>query len=498
MGISEPRGLSLGAMETQADGTVLELPIPSPQLTTTCWFWRHGCVVDSEAGRRRVYIGGALIGEFDPDDRDRGPRNVLLVTLAKEPTMHFGRLANAFGIGEEYLRRLRRLEEAEGLSAVLLPAAGYTKRGLDETKRKDLRRLFKAGWNATEATRRQRRGKRVSRATVSRERRRWSAEQRGEQLAAPVEAAIAQVRVREEHLALSASVLPDAVGEPTVGDHATAVDSDAAPPTAEVTVALVDRPILVETAVVASTTQARRDEVAAAVDEDDGGRIALGSRPVVGGESVQHVGTWMMMALAARDGLHDEVAALDDAEATRIAVDATLASLAIGERTVEGVRRIATPTAPTLLRADRPPAASTIRGRLCQFAKAHGAAMSAAMSQRYVAAARGGDGDAAVFYIDNHMRPYTGEEVIRKSCRHRQSWVPVPPGSPGTRDPPGGAETVLRLVGGATRHTRARRRGCAMRSGPGMTPRRGRPRVRSCASAGGTLSHRRGSARRVR
>ena len=382
-------------MRTRAEGIVAGLPIANAEPTTR-WFWPHACVVDGEDGMMRVYIGGALIGEFDPKDRDRGPRNVLLVTLAKEPTMHFGRLASAFEIGEEYLRRLRRLEEAEGLSAVLLPAMGCTKRELDAPKRRELHKLFAEGWNATEATRRQRRGQRVSRATVSRERRRWSAAQVSEQLAAPAAAAIAQLR--GEQLALFAAAPPAPV----------------AAVTEETVVAQADAPI--EKPVVAARAPMTGDGDAV-VDEEDGAPITLGSRPVVGGESVQHIGTWILMALAARDGLHDEVARLDgDRDASRIAVDATLASLAIGERTVEGVRRIATPTARKLLRTDRAPAASTIRGQLWQFAKAHGAELMAAMSRRYLAAA-GADREAAVFYVDNHLRPYTGAEVLRWGWR---------------------------------------------------------------------------------
>lgn len=381
-------------MGTLAEGIVASLPIANAEPRTR-WFWRHACVVDGEDGVKRVYVGGALIGEFDPDDSERGPRNVLLVTLAKEPTMHFGRLASAFGIGEEYLRRLRRLEEAEGLAAVLLPAMGRTKRELDAPKRRELRKLFEEGWSATEATRRQRRGKRVSRATVSRERRRWTAEQRGQQLAAPAAAAIAQVR--GEQLALftpAASV------------------SDDAPPTAAAEV----RPVA-ETATDAGDASSASG-AAVAVDEEPGSGAELKSRPVVGGENVQHIGTWIMMALAARDGLHEEVARLDGgSDAARIAIEATLASLAIGERTVEGVRRIATPTAPTLLRAARAPAASTIRGQLWRFAKAHGAELMAAMSQRYIDAARNPDDGTAVFYIDNHLRPYTGQEVVRWGWR---------------------------------------------------------------------------------
>lgn len=399
-------------MEAQAESTVARLPMANAQGETR-WFWRHACVVDGDDGVKRVYVGGALIGQFDPDDHDRGPRNVLLVTLGKEPTMHLGHLASAFGIGEEYLRRLRRLEEAQGLAAVLKPATGHTPRELDPNKRRELRRLFEAGWNAAKATQRQRRGKRVSRATVQRERRRWQAEQQSEQFAVPATAAIA--RTAGEQLALFAT-------ETRAADAATGSSGSASADASAI-----------ETAADAAATTATRDDGevgTAAPDEDGGATIALASRPVIGGQVVQHVGTWMMLALAARDGLHDEVAALGGGgDALRIAVDATLASLAIGQRTVEGVRRLATPTADKLLRASRAPAASTIRGRLWQFAKAHGAQLAESMSARYLDAARGGPDEPAVFYVDNHLRRYTGKRVVRKGWRMQDRRV-----LPGTSD----------------------------------------------------------------
>lgn len=89
------------AMETLTHDTVRGLPIAN-SLPGIEWFWQYGCVVERD-GVKQVFIGGALMGWFDPEDRDREQRNVLLVTLAKEPTMHFGHLARAFGVGEEYL-----------------------------------------------------------------------------------------------------------------------------------------------------------------------------------------------------------------------------------------------------------------------------------------------------------------------------------------------------------------------------------------------------------
>ncbi len=69
-------------------------------------------------------MGGFLLGEFGEQDKDRGTRNVLVVTLAKSEMLHLGRLAVAFGMTEEYLRQLRRKEETGGLGALLLSKQG--------------------------------------------------------------------------------------------------------------------------------------------------------------------------------------------------------------------------------------------------------------------------------------------------------------------------------------------------------------------------------------
>lgn len=413
-------------METLTQDTLPRLPIANPQPGLE-WFWRHGCVVERD-GVKQVFIGGALMGWFEPKGRDRGTRNVLLVTLAKEPTMHFGHLARAFGVGEEYLRRLRRLEESCGLAAVLKPAMGCAKRELDANKRRELRALFEAGWTAAEATRRQRRGKRVSRSTVQRERRGWEAERESEAIAGPVAAAIAAVT--GEQLDLFPSVRSST--KPAEREATIAIIE---PRVSELLEPTVSGPVSEESAAteVAATDGATPDEESApggAADEEQGAVVPLRSRPVVGGRLIQHVGTWIMMSLAQQDGLHDEVAKLGGGgDSSRIAIDATLASLAIGEGTVEGVRRLATPTAPQLLRADHAPTASAVRRRLWQLAKDHGATLMAQMGRRYVEAARADAETPAVFYVDNHFRPYSGDHVVRKGWRMQDRRV-----LPGTSD----------------------------------------------------------------
>lgn len=497
--------------------TVDLLPITNPQPGTR-WFCEYGCVVEEE-GVKRVFIGDTLLGEFDPRDRDLGSRNVLLVLLAKEPKAHLGHLAAAFGISDEHLRRLRLAANADGYGAVLTRARGCAERDeLNPAKVRELRALFEEGWNPTDATRRQRRRGRVSRSTVSRERRRWQAEKeaaaRGASGAASA-ATLAEVQqILPENAAVTggreaemppegwlqpngptiaaqavpddaANVIEDAVGaiarpstaacsgdasdafpanasarnmhrevlddstiageaigdidtiEPTSADGMAteivlagdvvpgelpdgarvaqlAADDEGVPPSDEVTK---------RTAKGAAELELREAGAhgALASDECQRGPVApLRSRPVANGRLVQHLGSWLLIALAQLHGLHQEAECLagdDDRDATRIALDATLAALAIGERTVEGVRRLATSTAPLLLRCDHTPTANAIRRRLHSFANEHGVRFAVRIGERYLEAARTEANEPAVFYVDNHLRMYTGQEVVRRGWR---------------------------------------------------------------------------------
>ena len=256
------------------------------------------------------------------------------------------------------------------------------------------------------------------------ERRGWEAERESAAIAGPVAAAIAAVTGEQLDLFPSESSLTEpaeraariAIIEPRVLELVESTVSGPVSPAAAGAGAATEA---------AATDVATSDEERAstsasggAADEDHGAVVPLRSRPVVGGQLIQHVGTWIMMSLAHQDGLHDEVAKLGGGgDSSRIAIDATLASLAIGEGTVEGVRRLATPTAPQLLRADHTPTASAVRRRLWQLAKDHGATLMAQVGRRYVEAARANAETPAVFYVDGHFRPYSGDEVVRKGWR---------------------------------------------------------------------------------
>ncbi len=346
-------------MNALAAATVPQLPLATLlPLDSVRWFCPWGCVA-ARGQVREVWIGGTLIGQFHVGDRERGVRNVLLVTLAGDPTMHLGRLAEAFGLTDEYLRLLRRKAEAGGLGAVFSSRMGGQSK-VTPQKRQQLRAWFAEGLTPTEAYRRQARRGRLSRATVSRERACWQAEQVADDLAAtvtaataaaPVGAAAIPVEVAAQQLPLLSAATTEEEGSDAINDETPVVvgggrDGEQTPPAADEA----------EAASVADESVAGEPVSDEAAGDEQGPIVPMRSRPVQSGRSVQHLGTWMMMALAQRHGLHESIAASGArGDQARIATVATIAALASGEGCVEGVRRLQTPTAATLLRAERAP-----------------------------------------------------------------------------------------------------------------------------------------------
>ncbi|HEX2691693.1 MAG TPA: hypothetical protein VHN14_34020 [Kofleriaceae bacterium] len=92
--------------------TVGSLPIATLPTGHTM-VYQYGCVVEGDSVNQ-VFIGDMLLGEYDPHDRDFGPRNVMLVMLAQQPKIHFGHLAAAFELSDEHLRRLRLAAKTDG------------------------------------------------------------------------------------------------------------------------------------------------------------------------------------------------------------------------------------------------------------------------------------------------------------------------------------------------------------------------------------------------
>lgn len=332
------------------------------------WFSSRGCVI-ARGDVKEVFVGGTLVGSFD--DARVLERNVLLVQLAADPKCHLGKLAEAFGVSSEWVRRLRRRYDKGGLEA-LRPRDGGGEHALSERDRARLVRLFEAGLTATAA---HAKFKRVSISTIGRARRMWRVSR---EMKPPTLAPNAAVSAQERTM-----TLPGVEMLPTI-----AAVAEVAP------------------------------------DKDE----------VRGGAFVQHVGTWLLIAMLARLGLYRvaQRAAGDrvSEDVLRLTMDAVVATFAVGEPTLEGVRRLRTPTAPLLLRSASVPSPDALRLTMDDVATDLGAIlMHFAMLRTYLAADRLASRQHAVIYIDNHMRKYTGKHVVRKGWRMQDKRV-----RPGTTD----------------------------------------------------------------
>ena len=77
---------------------------PHPKgLPVTHWFSARGSVV-RRGVTSQVFVGGTLIGSFEADEPLAC--NPILVQLSEDPRCHLGRLAGAFDISTERLRRI--------------------------------------------------------------------------------------------------------------------------------------------------------------------------------------------------------------------------------------------------------------------------------------------------------------------------------------------------------------------------------------------------------
>jgi hypothetical protein len=136
---------------------------------------------------------------------------------------------------------------------------------------------------------------------------------------------------------------------------------------------------------------------------------------------VQHAGAFIVLALLHAFGMYRHVERLrqsaiaeGDADqrylgktALRVAFDAAIIALVIGQQCIEGVRRVATPSATTLLRVvTKVPSESWVRGVLARFATARGPTLHLATSFALIDEAERQHDARAWYYVDNHMRPW--------------------------------------------------------------------------------------------
>ena len=352
-----------GVLQVTMTVTPMLPTLASEPPTDRFWFSNHGCVVRGET-RWQVWVGGTLVGVFEP--RDKARRNTILIGLVEGQRVHRGRLARAFGISEETVRAVQRRFEAEGVRGLVPRASTGRPPKVKSGLRRTLWKMFDHGASVANVVEKFSRTEAISEVTLRRERARWKKKRSG----SPV----------DETSPASVPVAP-----PTPPEQDTSLDVHEG--------------------------------------DDVGEPEEVVASPVVSGRQVQHLGTWLMMALVHEAGLYESamrVAGQRVAKSSvRVVLDAVVAALTIGQQCVEGVRRLATTSAPVLLRAAHAPSASWARRVLGKLAmKTGGARLQLAMAGHYLReASAAADGEPVVFYVDNHLRPYTGKHTVRKGWR---------------------------------------------------------------------------------
>lgn len=326
-----------------------------------------------------MVVGGTLVGTFGPGDT--ASRNVLLVTVAGDPNVHLGQLARGAGLAAESIRRMRRLVEDKGLEALVQRRWGGPRSEVPASIKRKLEALFEKGASVSEAHAAL--GKKgLSRSTVGRVRKQWAE--------------------GKEASAVRSGEAPPPPPQDTGADAAVALEADA-PPSA-----------------------ATGEEASAPLTLAD--QAELTPRQPQSMHHIQHLGAWLLVAMTNALGMHTNAQNVAgdrvSRRALRLALDAVVVALGIGERCVEGVRRLATATAPALLLTTRAPSQTWLRRALGQFAAEGGsAALQHRMVQVYLSREREDAAAGSLFYVDNHMRPYTGKETVRKGWRMQDKRV---------------------------------------------------------------------------
>jgi len=343
--------------------------VPQQQEPRIRWFSETGSVV-YQPDVVEVYVGGTLIGSFAPNDKTA--RNLLLVGLGQDRQIKKGKLAEAFGIGAERLRLILRNVESQGLEAIYKRFETRGRKSIvSPPLRRQLYKMFESGMSARDAFEAKGRGAGLSLSTVRRVRTGWGSKRQ----APPVQLRL----VTEEGEAPGGTDGSWRLEEPEPGGK----------------------------------------------EAQAGGQRG---RPD-SGRHVQHVGGWLLIAVVHALGLHTAIVKRWQGDKRfcrklRVAIDAVILALGLGQRCVEGVRRLQTPTGGALFRTEKAPSESWVRRVLKQYIEeASTFWLQLSMTQLYLKLARAEQQKPAVFYVDNHMRPYTGKQTVRKGWRMQDKRV---------------------------------------------------------------------------
>ena len=372
------------------------------------WFRPVGCVEEREDGTFAVYVGGSLIGCYatqSPAERD-----VLIVLVMQDPRAQPGEVAQAFRVSRATVRRARARARTGGLAAV----TQGRKRGAPSKRTPALRRRVYRMFDqhmSVRAVERALKGK-LSSFTLRSLREEWARER--SVASGPAEQTPAEPPSPQLPLAVAANDTCTVASEPEAVEAAQDGRSE---PTERETERMTEP--VEEVAELAA--EAARSEMSL---EEAAGRCK--------GPMVQHAGTWIMLAMLQALGLYAAARAAARGAvpqvALRLALDAVAIALSLGERCVQGVRRLATSSAALLLRSRGAISASWTRRILKCFAQQGSEGLQLQMAHTYLQ--RGcRDDRRIVLYVDNHVRPYTGRHTLRKGWRMQDKRA-----RPGTTD----------------------------------------------------------------
>lgn len=332
------------------------------------WFGRGGCVEQHDDGTFAVFVRGELLGIYSA--ADVASRDVFIAVVREQAERED--VARAFRVSAATVGRVITRFNDGGFQAVADygRSGGYTVRTPKLTER--LVELFEKGVGLRAAHRAV--AKKASYGTVQAVHQEWFAKRAEKRIV------VGEVMPVQGALTL---IAPDETSLPR---------ADAA-------------------------------EIAAPV-ESAAGPECSGESPleaVVPSAStlVQHVGAWLLLGLLNLLGFYELAARRRDEvpmSSLRPAIDATAIALTLGECCIEGVRRIETPSVDTLLRKSGGISASWVRRVLHDFADDASKTFPGEVASRLLSRAGNGE-DRVWLYVDNHLRPYTGQHVIRKGWR---------------------------------------------------------------------------------
>lgn len=262
------------------------------------WFSADGCVV-RHVEHAEVFAGGTLVGSFGR--RDEVQRNLLLVHLSEDRRIKQVKLAWAFCLTVQQVWVIRRRVERHGVEALFNQPGRGGKTVVTPRLFKKIIRSFDAGQQVGEVHAALMRSKvkedRVSYRSVCRVRTQWLAQQEQAE----------------------------------------------------------------ETACQVSASASEADVVVEGSAEEDSDTQVLEAQPLCGGHNIQHLGAWLLLSMVHALGFHAAVAQGWEVAGQwghRLPV---VLALGLGQRCVEGGRRLRTPSAAVLLRAQGAPTANWTR-----------------------------------------------------------------------------------------------------------------------------------------